>query len=119
MSNRSTQPEVVLDCRKLHHQQHAPKPCAGEHSLLTSLAEAGYSPRNRMVGWSCVLVALGTCFLAGGGAMLVLSLTLETRQVSLTGYYNINSKAQGIAIIVMACVFFAVAFIKKHKHGHV
>ncbi|XP_077484737.1 uncharacterized protein LOC144094693 [Amblyomma americanum] len=118
MGKRNSLPEMVLDCRRLQQQQPQRNLNEGP-SLLKALAKDGYSPRDRMVGWSYVLVAVGTCLFAGGGLMLVLALTVETHQVSLTGYYDIPTTIIGAAILGTAGAFFLVAYIKRRRHGHV
>ncbi|KAL3249105.1 hypothetical protein MRX96_056175 [Rhipicephalus microplus] len=114
MNEQSYSPEIVLDCRKLQEQ------CQNkEHSIcLTTRVQRGYQHRHGMIGWSYVFVAVGTCFLIGGGVMLVLSLTIEVHMESLADHYNMHTTVQGAAIVCLGTAFILAAFIKAYYNGH-
>ncbi|KAK8764225.1 hypothetical protein V5799_033165 [Amblyomma americanum] len=105
--------EVVLDCRHLQEERSGDDP-----GMLKVLSEDGYAPRDRMVGWSCVFLAVGAFFLAGGGVMLALSLKLEPRRSSLAGYYDVPTTIVGAALLGLAAACFLLALVKACWHRH-
>ncbi|XP_077557744.1 uncharacterized protein LOC144173111 isoform X1 [Haemaphysalis longicornis] len=108
--------EVVLDCRSLQQrpQQHG----KDQPVLLKALSDDGYAPRNRMVGWSYIFLAIG-CFLVGSGStMLVLALTREVNMVVLTGFYNMHTTLLGAGLLGLGLGCFLFALVKWHRHGH-
>ncbi|KAH7951155.1 hypothetical protein HPB52_005334 [Rhipicephalus sanguineus] len=114
MSEHSSLPEVLLDCRMLQVQSQ----CKRDPVRLTARAQHNDVPPNRMVGWSCVFIAFGMCLFIGGGLMLVLSLTVETHMESLSDRYNMHTTIQGVAIFCLGIAFILAAFIKRYYHGH-
>lgn len=113
MAKAGTLQEVVLDCRSLQEEQRGDDP-----ALLKVLSEDGYAPRDRMVGWSCVFLAVGAFLLAGGGVMLALSLKLEPRMSSLTNFYDVPTTLVGAALLGLAAASFLLALIKACWHRH-
>ncbi|XP_077554099.1 uncharacterized protein LOC144168969 [Haemaphysalis longicornis] len=107
---------VVLDCRSLEQrqQQHG----GDETALLKELSEDGYTPRDRMVGWSCMFLAASFFLISAGGAMLALSSILESERHSLTAHYYINTSVLGGALLVLGECFILLAIFKGIWHGH-
>lgn len=108
--------EVVLDCRSLEQRQQ--QYGSDEPVLLKVLTEDGYAPRDRMVGWSCVLLAAGFFLIGGGGAMLALSLTIESDVDTLTGHYNVHTTLLGGSLLGLGAGCVLLAIIKGCWHGH-
>lgn len=113
MTEAGTLQEVVLDCRRLQEEKRGDEP-----ALLKVLSEDGYAPRDRMVGWSCVFLAVGAFLLVGGGVMLALSLKLEPRMSSLANYYDVPTTLVGAALLGVAAACFLLALIKACWHRH-
>ncbi|KAH6930852.1 hypothetical protein HPB50_020056 [Hyalomma asiaticum] len=114
MTDPPYRPEIILDCRNLQEwSQHK-----REAVILKAHAPKEGTRWHRMVGWSYVFAAFGTCLLAGGGVMFVLSVTIETYMESLTDRYDMHTTIQGAAIFCVGVAFILAALVKRYRHGH-